>query len=207
MSETKWERTPKARRESIALLESNQRIVFAIYSCPECGDRFCHARGVFRAHATKNDLKAVAANPQYGAASGYYDYLSSLPRQQPDEPIHKIFTPWPDYERFSDEVEGEILSFVKATTKPANGKGPSGVGVAAHRRIKEMEATGTNIETVALLREARDWKDGRGPKPARRGVLEVSGDQYLDNPIVFDGQIRAIFWCRKCAAAAALLIF
>lgn len=118
-----------------------------------------------------------------------------------------MFTPGPGYERFSDEVGGEILRFGKATTQPANSKGPSGVTVAAYRRIKEMEATDTNIETVALLRAARDWKDGRGEKPARRGFLGISGDQCLDNPIVFETRLCALFRCRECNEDAALLIF
>ncbi len=206
-SKTNWGSAPNSRQETKTLLDSGQQITFTVYSCPKCSDQFGVGRGVFGGHATEENLEALRQNPNYGAECELYKHLEGYPRQQPSEPIHKMFTPGPGYERFSDEVGGEILRFGKATTQPANSKGPSGVTVAAHRRIKEMEATGTNIETVAMLREARDWKDGRGEKPARRGVLEVSGAQYLENPIVFETRLCALFRCRECNEDAALLIF
>ncbi len=206
-SKINWGSAPNAREEAKTLLDSGQQITFTVYSCPECSDQFGVGRGVFGGHATEENLEELRQNPNYGSECELYKHLEGYPRQQPTEPIHKMFTPAPDYERLSDELGNQILRFGKATTKPANSKGPSGVTVAAHRRIKEMEATGINLETVALLREARDWKDGRSPKPARRGFFAVSGDEYLDNPIVFENRLCALFRCRQCNEDAALLIF
>jgi hypothetical protein len=210
-SKTNWGSAPNACQEAKTLLDSGQQIAFTVYSCPKCSDRFGVGRGVFGGHATEENLEALRQNPNYGAECELYKHLKGYPHQQPSEPIHKIFTSGPGYERLSDEMSGEVLRFGKATTQPQNSKGPSGVKVASHAKIKAMETEGSNPETVALLRKTRDWKQGRGEKPALVGLLsalaEDFGDEYYDQPIVFETRLCALFRCRECNEDAALLIF